>query len=85
MDAYVADKVRDWFDEQFHLVKGKYPDGPGYYPHGKEVDKWASELRLKFNVPEGKTSQDVVFGPYVKPVLGSGHDFYINNLILNMV
>jgi len=80
IDAYIAYKVREWFDEKYFLIKNKYPEGRGYYPHDEDVNKWSSELRIKFNLPDGKTTDDVVFGPDVGLVLGGvGYDFYINS------
>jgi len=77
--AEVADKARSWFDESYCLIKNKYPEGQGYAPLAPKSNKWATEIRIRFDLPEGITSQDIVFGPEVNLVSrNSSYDYEIN-------
>ena len=76
ISADVSIKVKEWFEERYNITKGKYPNNKCCYLE----KKWASELRIRFDLPDNITSQDIVFGPEVNLVLSNtNYDWEINN------
>lgn len=81
MYAFIAAKSQINFDEKYFILKNKYPENnSGYTVHGEEVNKYSYELRLAFNLPENRSDGDIVFGPEIGLVSGTGdRGFNINN------
>lgn len=71
IEAIIPPKSQNGFHATFRRIKGRYPQQQedGYYlHHDPDVDKWGTEMRLTFKIPNTISVNDLEFGPEINIV-----------------
>lgn len=82
IEAFIPQRNKSGFDRTYKDIKGRLPqnDQPGYCIHDSNINKWGTEMRLSFRIPERISLDELSFGPSANIVRSpNDNELRINN------